>query len=147
MVPSRCLPGSSWLGQRCLCWVGGGAIELANHSVLERLTSFRWFLFARAAPHVAGVSLASPLPNHEEGSQLLKFAMQSLPSTHCILIQNEMGLIDSWPQIFPIPSPRRRRRIRKTPVKLGSCKFKTKICSLLQEEMRTSLARLFAIKK
>lgn len=93
MVPSCCLPGSSWLGQRCLCWVGVWGVDLASHTLQERLNSFRWCLSARAAPHVAGASLASPLPNHEEGNQLLRFTMQSLPSTHCILVQNEMGLI------------------------------------------------------
>ena len=52
-------------------------------------------------------SFASPLVNHEEGSQLLRFAMQSLPSTHCIRIQNEMGLIaDHRYSPFLVPGER-----------------------------------------
>lgn len=69
------------------------------------------------------------------------------PALYSLHPKTERDRVDSWPLVFPIPTPKWRRRTKMTPVNLGSCKFKTQICGLLQEEMRTSLARLLSIRE
>lgn len=69
------------------------------------------------------------------------------PALYSLHPKTERDRVDSWPLVFPIPTPRWSRRTKMTPVNLGTRKFKTKICGLLQEEMRTSLAWLLSIRE